>query len=141
MSSEKYSQALNISAVSKKLKEIKGSGRFGNYKKMAARLGISQQHLSDLVAGRKNPSIQLIKSMENMFQIPLNQLIEREENFFVAESSGAQNLTEAGKTLVEKVKKLVLVAEDDVILALLQNVEQFQEKTDALRELKELKKK
>lgn len=140
MSTEKYNLAVKYSGLSKNLKEIKKSRRFGNYKKMAGLLGITHQYLSDIIRFRKEPSDLLLNSMASIFGIPREKLLA-EEALIVAEPPGFHSLDPARKKLVDKVKRLVLTAEDDVINALSANVDQFQQKADIMREIEYLKKK
>ena len=127
MSTKKYSLGEKYFQLAKKLKEIKGSKQFGNYKKMAERLGISNQHLSDVIHFRKEPSDLLINSIASAFGVPREQLIIREEKG-VAEQGESGPMSDQKKKLLERVKRIAVShGHDKLVAALLTVIEATEE--------------
>jgi len=75
MSSKKYKKPEDFSHLRNNLKQFKRLKKFGNYKKMAEDLRISDQYLSDIVRGRVEPSPRLLQAMAKLFGLSEEDLL------------------------------------------------------------------
>ena len=72
-------------------------------KDMAVALGVSQSYLSEIEAGKKSPTLQLLQSYSTVLDVPLSSLL-----FFAEQIDGEKPLTQTARIgLADKVVKFL----------------------------------
>ncbi len=120
----------------------------GNGSKLARESGVDPRRMSDWASGRAHPNAAAVALLAKTTGYSVDAL---EHGDLVKERSASYEATREADAvaeldpkridLINKVKKLALTAEDKTIDALISNVVEFQEKTDAIRRLREIDKK
>ena len=91
---------LNTLQIDKALKILRTSHDF-NQKDLAAKLGISRAYISEIESGRKTPTIKILESYAEVFQIPVSSII------FLAENINAGNLNALQGCISPKIIALI----------------------------------
>jgi transcriptional regulator with XRE-family HTH domain len=86
--------------IDKALKILRTSHDF-NQKDLAVKLGISRAYISEIESGRKTPTIKILDSYAEVFQIPVSSII------FLAENINVNGLAEMDSFVSPKIIALI----------------------------------
>ena len=86
--------------IDKALKILRTSHDF-NQKDLAAKLGISRAYISEIESSKKTPTIKVLESYAEVFQIPVSSII------FLAENINPDNSTEINSFVSPKIIALI----------------------------------